>query len=201
RDALAEFGVGDPAAAVEAALEAATVIRFDEDLALARYAEAEGAIAESIARLVAPAQPIPAGTRRPPHPDATQRAPVRRALRSGVSVLTGGPGTGKSHTVAAIVSLAAKARKSVALAAPTGRAAKRLEELTGSPASTIHRLLGAQGRKRGDELEFAGGFARGAGTPPREEIVGGDETTMLDVQLARARLGGCAHGTPAVVLW
>ena len=198
RDALAEFGVGDPAAAVEAALEAATVIRFDEDLALARYAQAEDAIAESIARLVATAQPITADTRRLTDLDETQRAAVEHALRSGVSVLTGGPGTGKSHTVAAIVSLAAKARKSVALAAPTGRAAKRLEELTGSPASTIHRLLGAQGRKRGDELEFAGGFARDAETPLDEDVVVVDETSMLDVELAEALLDACADGTHVV---
>jgi len=198
RDALAEFGVGDPAAAVEAALEAATVIRFDEDLALARYAQAENAIAESIARLVATAQPITADTRRLTDLDETQRAAAEHALRSGVSVLTGGPGTGKSHTVAAMVSLAAKARKSVALAAPTGRAAKRLEELTGSPASTIHRLLGAQGRKRGDELEFAGGFARDAETPLDEDVVVVDETSMLDVELAEALLDACADGTHVV---
>ena len=198
RDALAEFGVGDPAAAVEAALEAATVIRFDEDLALARYAQAEDAIAESIARLVATAQPITADTRRLTDLDETQRAAVEHALRSGVSVLTGGPGTGKSHTVAAMVSLAATARKSVALAAPTGRAAKRLEELTGSPASTIHRLLGAQGRKRGDELEFAGGFARDAETPLDEDVVVVDETSMLDVELAEALLDACADGTHVV---
>ena len=198
RDALAEFGVGDPAAAVEAALEAATVIRFDEDLALARYAQAEDAIAESIARLVATAQPITADTRRLTDLDETQRAAAEHALRSGVSVLTGGPGTGKSHTVAAMVSLAAKARKSVALAAPTGRAAKRLEELTGSPASTIHRLLGAQGRKRGDELEFAGGFARDAETPLDEDVVVVDETSMLDVELAEALLDACADGTHVV---
>ena len=198
RDALAEFGVGDPAAAVEAALEAATVIRFDEDLALARYAQAEDAIAESIARLVATAQPITADTRRLTDLDETQRAAAEHALRSGVSVLTGGPGTGKSHTVAAMVSLAAQARKSVALAAPTGRAAKRLEELTGSPASTIHRLLGAQGRKRGDELEFAGGFARDAETPLDEDVVVVDETSMLDVELAEALLDACADGTHVV---
>jgi exodeoxyribonuclease V alpha subunit len=199
RDALAEFAVGDPAAAVEAAVEAATVIRFDEDdLGLARYAEAEDAIAESIARLVATAKPITANTQRLTDVDATQRAAVEHALRSGVSVLTGGPGTGKSHTVAAIVSLAEKARKSVALAAPTGRAAKRLEELTGSPASTIHRLLGAQGRKRGEQLEFAGGFARDAEAPLEEDVVVVDETSMLDVELAEALLDACADGTHVV---
>jgi exodeoxyribonuclease V alpha subunit len=110
-------------------------------------------------------------------------------------VLTGGPGTGKSHTVAAVVSLAERAGCMVALAAPTGRAAKRLEELTGSPASTIHRLLGAQARQRGGELEFSGGFARNAEAPLDEGLVVVDEASMLDVELADALLEACADGT------
>ena len=77
--------------------------------------------------------------------DAAQQAAVRAVAGHGVSVLTGGPGTGKSRTVAAVVAMAAQHGLSVALAAPTGRAAKRLEELTGAPATTVHRLLGAQG--------------------------------------------------------
>jgi exodeoxyribonuclease V alpha subunit len=206
-DALAEFGAGDPAAAVEAALEAATVIRFDDDgtpplLGLVRYAEAEDAIAQSVARLVATSEPIKAGRRKAPSDlDDVQRSAVEHALNSGVSVLTGGPGTGKSHTVAAIVALAEKGGRSVALAAPTGRAAKRLEELTGSPASTIHRLLGAQARQRGplpSDLEFTGGFAHDAETPLDEDVVVVDETSMLDVELAEALLDACADGTHVV---
>jgi exodeoxyribonuclease V alpha subunit len=200
-DALAEFGAGDPTAAVEAAVEAATVIRFDDDsLGLARYAEAEDAIAQSVARLVAIAEPIKSDRRRRVVADLddTQRAAVEHALNCGVSVLTGGPGTGKSHTVAAVVSLAEQAGRSVALAAPTGRAAKRLEELTGSPASTIHRLLGAQPRQRGPssgDVEFIGGFAHDADTPLDEDVVVVDETSMLDVELAEALLDACADGT------
>ena len=203
-DALAEFGAGDAQAAVDAAVEAATVVRFDHDgepqLSLARYAEAEDAVAQSVARLLATAEPIKSGSRRGGFADLddAQRAAVAHALQSGVSVLTGGPGTGKSHTVAAVVSLAERAGRSVALAAPTGRAAKRLEELTGSPASTIHRLLGAQARQRagsGGELEFTGGFARDAETPLDEDVVVVDETSMLDVELAEALLEACADGT------
>ena len=78
----------------------------------------------------------------------------------GVSVLTGGPGTGKSRTVAAVVAMAAAHGLTVALAAPTGRAAKRLEELTGAPATTVHRLLGAQGGARASDP------AAGPGGPP-----------------------------------
>ena len=79
----------------------------------------------------------------------------------GVSVLTGGPGTGKSRTVAAVVAMAAEHGLAVALAAPTGRAAKRLEELTGAPATTVHRLLAAQrgGARAGDQGAGPGGAA------------------------------------------
>jgi len=206
-DALGQFGAGDPAAAVEAALEAATVIRFDDGpdsgeqplLGLARYAEAEDAIAQSVARLVATSEPIKADLRpKATDLDEVQRSAVEHAMRSGVSVLTGGPGTGKSHTVATIVSLAEKAGRNVALAAPTGRAAKRLEELTGSPASTIHRLLGAQARQRGADLDFTGGFAHNAESPLDENLVVVDETSMLDVELADALLEACADGTHLV---
>jgi len=197
-DALAQFGAGDPRAAVDAAVESTTVIAFDgDDLGLARYAEAEDSIAQAIGRLVATAEPIKANIKRGPIADLddAQTAAVAHALRTGVSVLTGGPGTGKSHTVAAVVSLAERAGCMVALAAPTGRAAKRLEELTGSPASTIHRLLGAQARQRGGELEFSGGFARNAEAPLDEGLVVVDEASMLDVELADALLEACADGT------
>ena len=198
-DALAGFGAGDPRAAVDAAVESGTVIRFGDEpfLSLARYAEAEDSIAQAIGRLVATAEPIKAKAKRGPIGDLddVQAAAVAHALRTGVSVLTGGPGTGKSHTVAAVVSLAERAGCLVALAAPTGRAAKRLEELTGSPASTIHRLLGAQARQRGGELEFSGGFARNAEAPLDEGLVVVDEASMLDVELADALLEACSDGT------
>ncbi|EIV91373.1 ATP-dependent RecD-like DNA helicase [Frankia sp. QA3] len=119
--------------------------------------------------------------------DEVQLAAARAALESGVSVLTGGPGTGKSRTVAAVVRLAWAADAQVALAAPTGRAAKRLEELCGAPASTLHRLLGAQGR--------SGGFARGEHNPIDADLVVVDEASMLDAELAAALLDACADGT------
>ena len=104
-----------------------------------------------------------------------------------MTVLHGGPGTGKSRTVAAVVELARKRGKRIALAAPTGRAAKRLEELTGEPASTLHRLLGAQGR--------TGEFLRGETWPLDADVVVVDEASMLDVELAAALLGACADAT------
>jgi exodeoxyribonuclease V alpha subunit len=104
-----------------------------------------------------------------------------------VSVLTGGPGTGKSRTVAAVVALARARNRRVGLAAPTGRAAKRLEELTGEPASTLHRMLGAQGT--------TGGFARGEDWPLDVDVVVVDEASMVDVELAAALLEACPDGT------
>ncbi|HEY3632210.1 MAG TPA: AAA family ATPase [Jatrophihabitantaceae bacterium] len=198
-DSLVQFGAGDAAVAVGAAIEAGTVLRFGADLGLTRYAQAEDAIAEAVARLTATAEPIKADLKRAPKDlDDVQRSAVEYAMSSGFSVLTGGPGTGKSHTVATIVTLAEAAGRSVALAAPTGRAAKRLEELTGSPASTIHRLLGAQARQRGEDLEFTGGFAHDAETPLEQDVVVVDETSMLDVELAEALLDACPDGAHVV---
>jgi exodeoxyribonuclease V alpha subunit len=198
--ALAEFAVPDAIAAITAALESGGVIEVDADehlIALERYAQAEDAIAVALARLVDAAEPIEVKRSKKGLPDLddAQLAAVEAALRSGVSVLTGGPGTGKSRTVAAVLELANRAGLSVALAAPTGRAAKRLEELCGAPASTLHRLLGAQARVDGDDISFNGGFARGADWPLDEEVVVVDEVSMLDVELADALLEACADGT------
>ncbi len=221
-DELAGLSVGDPATAVDAALDSATVIALepvsaaggdggdggdgddgpepDPLLALARYAEAEDAVAQAVARLSATAGSIKVNLKRPElqQLDANQRAAVQHALTAGVSVLTGGPGTGKSRTVAAIVALAEVAGKTVALAAPTGRAAKRLEELCDAPASTLHRLLGAQPRQNGGDLNFNGGFARNSEWPLDESVVVVDEASMLDVELADALLEACADGTHLV---
>jgi exodeoxyribonuclease V alpha subunit len=202
RDGLAEFGVSDPDSAVAAALESALVVETEDAalLGLSRYVAAEDRIAQAIARLITTAKPVKGDMRRAQVQtlDTAQRSAVKAALRSGVSVLTGGPGTGKSRTVAAIVSLAEHAGKTVALAAPTGRAAKRLEELCEAPASTIHRLLGAQPRQSGDGVRFDAGFARGADWPLDEDVVVVDEASMLDVELADALLCACSDATHLV---
>jgi exodeoxyribonuclease V alpha subunit len=199
-DALAPLHVPDVVAAVIAAVESGTVVELDpatHALALSRYAEAEDCIAAALARLLATAQPIEIAPSKSPLPtlDETQLAAVAAALERGVSVLTGGPGTGKSRTVDTVRTLAVRAGLSVALAAPTGRAAKRLEELCGAPASTLHRLLGAQPRMDGEDVSFSGGFARGADWPLDEDVVVVDEASMLDVDLAEALLSACADGT------
>nr|WP_234971288.1 AAA family ATPase [Jatrophihabitans endophyticus] len=201
---LAAFGSGDASAAVDAAVEAASVVEADDGtLGLARYAEAEDGIAQGIARLLATAEPIAAGGKRTRNAgglDAVQLSAVTAALGGGVTVLTGGPGTGKSRTVATLVALAEAAGRTVALAAPTGRAAKRLEELCDSPASTLHRLLGAQPRQAGDGVSFDGGFTRGEDWPLDEDVVVVDEASMLDVELADALLTACADGTHLVLV-
>lgn len=208
--ALAGFDVDDPAGAIEAALDEGAVLAFpgeddeqqpsgtDEDgpgaaagsLGLARYVLAEDSIAEGTLRLAATAdrlcapEEVESGTE---ELDEAQGGAVRAVAEHGVSVLTGGPGTGKSRTVAAVVELAHKQGQRIALAAPTGRAAKRLEELTGCPASTLHRLLGAQGR--------TGSFARGEEWPLDADLVVVDEASMLDVELAAVLVEACADGT------
>ncbi|MFH8347055.1 ATP-dependent RecD-like DNA helicase [Streptomyces sp. NPDC018045] len=104
-----------------------------------------------------------------------QEAAVRLALTEKVSVLTGGPGCGKSFTVRSIVELARAKKAKVVLAAPTGRAAKRLAELTGAEASTVHRLL---------ELKPGGDAAYDKDRPLDADLVVVDEASMLDLLLA-----------------
>jgi len=206
--ALMAEGIGDPAAAIVAAVDSGDVLEHepplpDDDadpdaepnpalrtLSLARYGMAEEAVAEGIARLAASAERIadPASVRTVAKGlDKAQQAAVAQVLGAGVSLLTGGPGTGKSRTVAAVVKLLRAKGTDIALAAPTGRAAKRLEELTDHPAVTVHRLLGAQGT--------SGGFARNEEWPLDADVIVVDEASMLDVELTAALLEACPDGT------
>ncbi|NUS16812.1 MAG: ATP-dependent RecD-like DNA helicase [Streptomyces sp.] len=104
-----------------------------------------------------------------------QQEAVRLALTEKVAVLTGGPGCGKSFTVRSVVALAQAKKAKVVLAAPTGRAAKRLAELTGAEASTVHRLL---------ELKPGGDAAYDRDRPLDADLVVVDEASMLDLLLA-----------------
>jgi exodeoxyribonuclease V alpha subunit len=104
-----------------------------------------------------------------------QEAAVRLALTQRVAVLTGGPGCGKSYTVRAVVALARAKRAKILLAAPTGRAAKRLSELAGLEAATLHRLL---------QLRPGGDAAFDRDHPLDADLVVVDEASMLDVLLA-----------------
>ncbi|WP_233520204.1 ATP-dependent RecD-like DNA helicase [Prauserella sp. PE36] len=115
-----------------------------------------------------------------------QEAAVRLALTEKVAVLTGGPGCGKSFTVRSIVALAAAKQAKVVLAAPTGRAAKRLTELTGHEAATVHRLL---------ELKPGGDAAYDRDRPLEADLVVVDEASMLDLLLANKLAKAIAPGT------
>jgi exodeoxyribonuclease V alpha subunit len=110
---------------------------------------------------------------------------VKLALTQKVAVLTGGPGCGKSFTVRSVVELARARKAKVVLAAPTGRAARRLAELAGHDAATIHRLLKLQ---PGGDPEF------GPGNPLDADLVVIDETSMVDVILASKLARAVAPG-------
>ncbi|MFI9839181.1 ATP-dependent RecD-like DNA helicase [Nonomuraea sp. NPDC051941] len=116
---------------------------------------------------------------------AEQRQAVRLALTEKVAVLTGGPGCGKSFTVRSIVLLARAKRAKVILAAPTGRAAKRLAELTGHEATTVHRLL---------QLRPGGEATFDRDNPLDADLVVVDEASMLDLLLANKLVKAVAPG-------
>ena len=119
-----------------------------------------------------------------------QTAAVRLALTERVAVLAGGPGCGKSYTVRAIVALARAKQAKVVLAAPTGRAAKRLSELAGLEAATLHRLL---------QLRPGGDAAFDRDHPLDADLVVVDEVSMLDVLLANKLVKAVPPGAHLLV--
>ena len=119
-----------------------------------------------------------------------QREAVRNALTYSISLMTGGAGSGKTYAVSTIVSIAERLERKVVLAAPTGKAAKRLEEVVGHEASTIHRLLGFNGHS----------YARDALNPVEADILVVDESSMIDIPLAWRLFQAVDRTKTAVVL-
>jgi hypothetical protein len=125
-----------------------------------------------------------------------QRRAVEAAARSGVLILTGGPGTGKTTTVRGIVALFERMGLEVVLSAPTGRAAKRLGELTGREAQTVHRLLGMSWNEASREVTFT----KTEREPLEADAVVVDEMSMVDLPLFAALLRALRPGTRLVMV-
>jgi exodeoxyribonuclease V alpha subunit len=121
-----------------------------------------------------------------------QRAAVKGAAEHKVIVVTGGPGVGKTTIVRAILDVMKRAHLDVRLAAPTGRAAKRLFEATGHEATTLHRVLEIDPR--------AGGFHLGEQKPLEADVVIVDEASMIDVPLGAALLGALPDAARLVIV-
>ena len=124
-----------------------------------------------------------------------QKKAVFHALDSGVMVLTGGPGTGKTTVVKALLSLFASVGEKIVLAAPTGRAAKRMSEATGQEAKTVHRMLEMERTPNGENR-----FCRNARTPLDESVIIIDEASMLDLYLTEALVRAMKRGARLILI-
>ncbi len=130
-----------------------------------------------------------------------QQEAIKTAVLQGLTVITGGPGTGKTTIISAMLDYFESKELSVALAAPTGRAAKRMTETTGRPAQTIHRLLeylGAPGQDT-DSAELLH-FTRNESYPLEQDVVILDEVSMVDLPLLYALLRALVPGTRLVLV-
>lgn len=190
------------AEAVATLIRSGLLTREEDDIYTSEMYEAETGVAQMVRNLVAQ-KPWPiASLDNLIHACETdagltyhpiQRQAIRMALTSGLSVLSGGPGTGKTLITKAIVAIYRQEHPNlpVHLCSPTGRAAKRLSEATGHPAKTIHRLLG---------------YTPGVGFSYHEEepLDGGlliaDEASMMDIRLAKSLFSACANGMQVVLV-
>jgi exodeoxyribonuclease V alpha subunit len=199
--AMLEIDVGHIGPALDKLWASGLVVIEDQGVYLSRLHRAETAIVEGLARLVSRPGRVLA------HIESTierfeqqakvqlapaQRAAVKGAAEHKVLVVTGGPGVGKTTIVRAILDVMRRAHLQVRLAAPTGRAAKRLFEATGHEATTLHRLLEFDPR--------GGGFQKGDEVPLEADVVIVDEASMIDVPLGAALLGAMPDAARLVIV-
>ena len=128
--------------------------------------------------------------------DEKQENAVMAAVRNGIMILTGGPGTGKTTTINTIIKYFEMEGLDIFLAAPTGRAAKRMSELTGMEAQTVHRLLGMTWNEAAHQVTFQ----KTEKEPLEAETVIVDEMSMVDVSLFSALLRALRPGTRLVLV-
>ncbi len=159
---------------------------------------AEQICAERMARLARPRE-APSGAERAEASalesqslSEEQASAVRLSIQAGLMVLTGGPGTGKTTTVRAILHAQEKLERRVLLCAPTGRAAKRLTESTGAEAMTIHRML--------EWNPMSGRFVKNANEPLETDVVLVDEASMLNLTLASQLLSAIAPSSRLIMV-
>lgn len=127
--------------------------------------------------------------------DEHQVSAVKEAVRNGLLVITGGPGTGKTTTINTIIRYFEMEGMDIFLAAPTGRAAKRMSETTGFQARTIHRMLELNGG-----VEGSAGFERNESNPLETDVVIIDEMSMVDITLMNSLLKAVAAGTRLILV-
>jgi len=199
--AMLEIDVGHVGPAIDKLWASGHVVVEEKAVYLTRLHRAEIALAAGFYRLLSRPGRVLAGIestieRFEQQAQVTlapaQRAAVKGAAEHKVIVVTGGPGVGKTTIVRAILDVMKRAHLDVRLAAPTGRAAKRLFEATGHEATTLHRLLEFDPR--------AGGFQVGEQKPLEADVVIVDEASMIDVPLGAALLGALPDAARLVIV-
>lgn len=130
--------------------------------------------------------------------DSLQHQAIVDAVKNGVSIITGGPGTGKTTTIRTLIEYFDEEGQDIALAAPTGRAAKRMTEATGYEAKTLHRLLEVGGGI--DDNRNDAGFERNQDNPLEYDVIIVDEMSMVDIFLFRALLKAMPAGARLIMV-
>ena len=199
--AMLEIDQGHVEAALDALWASERIVIEDGGVYLRWLHDAEVAVAEGIGRLLSSPGKELGGLEAALHGFQEkakielapgQRAAIEAAAKHKVVVITGGPGVGKTTIVRAILNVLAHSRLRVKLAAPTGRAAKRLSESTGLEASTLHRLLAFDPRQGQFQLDSA--------NPIEADVVIVDEASMIDVPLGAALIGALPTAARLIVV-